>query len=420
MATGMPVAFCFLAVNLIWVPFIWPGEAGMMQIILGTSSSLVRFTLLPLPLFILMGEVIFQTGIAPFMIEAVDKWLGNLPGRLGLVAVAGGALFSTLTGASVASVAMLGETLVPEMESRGYRKSMSLGPILGSGGLAIMIPPSGLAVLLGTVGEISIGRILIGIIVPGVLMAILYASYIILRCKLQPSIAPAYEVRRVNMSEKLISTAKYILPAGFIIFMVVGVMFAGIATPTGAAATGALSTFILAAFYKKLNWVVTKKALLSTLQVSVMVLMIISASKIFSQILSFSGAASGLAEFAIGLPIAPIFIIIGMQIILLILGMFMDVASIMMITLPIFVPIVNNLGFDLVWFAAIFLLNIEMATTTPPFGLSLFTMKGVAPSNTTMGDIYRAGLPFLGCDLVVMVLILVFPPIALMLPGLMR
>ncbi|MFC1995960.1 TRAP transporter large permease subunit, partial [Chloroflexota bacterium] len=313
-----------------------------------------------------------------------------------------------------------GEGLVPEMEKRGYKKSMSLGPILGSGGLAIMIPPSDLAILLGAVGRISIGRILMAIIIPGVLLAVLYATYVIIRCWLQPSIAPSYEVPHVSLSEKLSVGARYILPIGVIVFLVIGVVFLGIATPTEAAATGALGTFILAAFYRKLNWKVAKKSINGTVQLAVMMLMIIVGATAFSQILAFSGASQGLVNVASNLPVDPILIIVGMQILVIFLGMFMEQVSIIMITLPLFMPIILSMGFSPVWFAVIFLLNMEMATTTPPFGLSLFVMKAVAPPNTTMGDIYKAALPFLGVALIVMGLIIAFPAIALWLPSVMR
>ena len=419
MATGMPVAFCFLLVNLIGVFLFWGGTIGLEQLVISLLKSLAIFVLLPLPLFILMGEVMFHSGIAPLMMDTLDKWMGRLPGRLSLIAVGGGTLFSTLTGTSMASVAMLGSVLVPEMERRGYKKPMSLGPILGSGGLAMMIPPSALAVLLGAIGEISIGKILIGIIVPGLMMAALYAAYIILRCQLQPSLAPSYEVPSIPLSEKLIAAARYVLPLGFIVFLVVGVIFIGVATPTEAAATGAIGTFILAAFHRKMNWEVAKKSITSTLSLTVMIFMIIAGATAFSQILAFTGVSRGLVGIAVGLPLEPIFIIIAMQVVVLLLGAFMECASIMMITLPLFVPVVLALGFNPVWFAVIMLLNLEMAVTTPPFGLSLFTMKGVAPPDTTMGDIYKAALPFLGCDLVAMVLIIAFPVIALWLPGMM-
>lgn len=223
----------------------------------------------------------------------------------------------------------------------------------------------------------------------------------------------------IPISDRLIATVRYILPLGLIVFLVTGIIFLGVATPSEAAATGALGTFILAAAYKRLNWKMLKKTLGATLEVVVMILLIIVGAKAFSQILAFSGATGGLSELATGLPLAPIFIIIAMQIVILFLGMFMSVVAIMMITLPIFVPVVLTLGFNPVWFAVIFLLNIEMATTTPPFGLSLFVMKSVAPSDTTMGDIFRAALPFLYCDAIAMVLIFVFPAITLWLPSIM-
>ena len=420
MATGLPVPFCFMLVNVIGVFLFWGGGAGLEQLTISIFESVTVWALVPVPLFVLMGEVMFQSGVAPRMIDALDKWLGRLPGRLGLLAVGAGTLFSTLTGASMSSVAMLGSTLVPDMEKRGYSKSMSLGPILGSGGLAIMIPPSALAILLGAIGQISIGGILIAIIIPGLLMAALYATYIIGRCFLQPSIAPSYEVGAISLSDKILAAARYVLPLGFVVFLVVGVIFLGIATPTEASATGALSCFILAAAYRRLTWEVMKESVLGTLRITIMLFMVITGAKAFAQILAYTGASRGLTELALGLPIAPILIIVAMMVIILILGTFMDLVSIMMITLPIYMPVIYTLGFDPVWFAVLFLLNMEMATTTPPFGLSLFVMKGVAPPDTTMGDIIRAALPFLGCDLIVMALIIAFPAIVLWLPGLMR
>ncbi len=419
MATGMPIAVCFMLVNAIGAFLFMGGEKGLVQLVVNLYAGVTTFTLLALPLFILMGEVLYQSGIAPNMLDALDKWLGRLPGRLGLIAVGGGTLFSTLTGASMASVAMLGSTLVPEMEKRGYKKPMSLGPILGSGGLAIMIPPSGLAVLFGAIGEISIGKILIAIIIPGLLMAILYAGYIIGRSRLQPHLAPPYDVPPTPLSKKLLATARYILPIGFIIFMVVGVIFIGVATPTEAAATGAFSTFILAAAYGRLNWQMVKKSVTGALAITLLTLFIIVGAAAFGNILAFSGASAGLAKFATGLPLAPMLIFITMQVVVLILGMFMSVGAIIMIILPLFMPIIHVLGFNPVWFAVITLLNIEMGTTSPPFGLSLFVMKGVAPPDTTMGDVYRAALPFLYCDAIAMILIIVFPALALWLPSLM-
>lgn len=418
MTLRIPIAFCFLLVILVAVFLLW-GITGPEQLILSFSASLGRFVFLPIPLFILMGTVIFHSGLAPLIIDAADRWLGRLPGRLSLLAVVGGTVLSTLSGLSMASVVILGESLMPEMENRGYKKPMSMGPLLGSGGLAIMIPPSSLAVLLGAIGEISIGRILIAIIVPGLLMAALYASYIIIRCTLQPSVAPAYKVPPMPILQKVIPTVRHILPTGLIIFLVVGVIFLGIATPAEASATGALGTFILAALYGRLKWKVVKNAVTDALRNSVMVLMILVGANAFSQVLAFTGATSGLVKFALGLPVSPIMMFILMQVIVLILGMFLEPGALIMVSIPLFMPIVHAMGINDIWFAVATLLSVEMGMTTPPIGMNLFVMKGVAPAGTTMGEIYRAGFPFLGCDLIAMAFIIVFPSFALWLPGLM-
>ena len=420
MALGIPVAFCFLLVNVVGVFLLWGGETGLIQLILSVRDSVATFVMLPLPLFILMGEVMFHSGVAPKMIDTLDMLLGRLPGRLGLLAVGGGTLFSTLSGASIASTAMLGATLVPEMEKRGYKKPMSLGPILGSGGLAMMIPPSAMAVLLAALGEISVGKTLMAIIIPGLLMAILYAGYIIIRCILQPSLAPSYKLTLPPVSQRAISTVRYILPIGLVIFLVVGVILLGIATPSEAAATGTLGTFILAFLYRGLSWEAVKKSIGGTIHITVMIFMIIVGAMAFSQILAYVGATRGLVAFAISLPVAPIILLIVMQVVAIFMGMFMNLTAILMITLPVFMPIIREVGFNEVWFGVIYLLNMEMAGTSPPFGLNLFVMKGVAPPDTTMGDIYRAALPFLYCDLVAMALIIAFPSIALWLPSVMR
>jgi tripartite ATP-independent transporter DctM subunit len=419
MLTGMPVAFCFMLINVAGMYVFFGGSPGLENLIDSIYSNLNTFILLPVPLFVLMGEVMFHSGIAPVLVETLDKWLGRLPGRLSLLAVAVGTLFSTLTGTSLASVAMLGSTLSPEMEKRGYQKSMSLGPILGSGGLAMLIPPSALAVLCGAIAEISIGEILIAIIVPGLLLAAIYAAYIVIRCWIQPSIAPNYEVPRVPLSEKIMGTVKYVLPQGVVVFLVVGVIFLGVATPSEAAATGAIGTFIIAFFYRRLSVNIIKKAVTGTLTVTGMLFLILASASAFSQILAFSGATAGLTNVAIGLPVAPIVLVMIMQIIVLILGGFLDVVSIMMVSLPIFIPVVRSLGFDPVWFAVLFLVNIEVAGISPPFGMSLFVMKGVALEGTTMWDIYQAALPFVGLSLFAMATIMVFPALALWLPGLM-
>lgn len=416
---GVPVAFAFLFINIVGVYLLWGGEAGLSQLVLSVYRSVSTFSLLPVPLFILMGEVMFRAGIAPRMMDTLDKWLGRIPGRLSMLAVGGGTLFSTLSGSAMAGCAMLGSVLVPEMEKRGYKKEMSLGPIIGSGGLAIMIPPSALGVLLASLSRISVGGMLMAIIIPGVIMAVLYGGYIVLRAWLQPELAPIYEIERVPLRQKLILTCRYVLPLGTIVFLVIGLMFIGVATPTESAALGALGCFVLVFIYRGWNWEVIRGSIAATLRITVMMFMIMTGAMAFSQILAFSGASSGLVSLAGGVDLPPIMILIFMQIILIFMGVFMEPLTIMMVTLPIYMPIIKTLGFDPLWFGTIMLINMEMATTTPPFGLVLFVMKGVAPPDTTMADIYRAGFPFLVCDAIAMGLIMAFPALALYLPGLM-
>ena len=224
MFIGLPVAFAFLVVNVVGAYLFFGGIPGMLQLVIQVSESLSTFTLVPVALFLVMGEIMFHSGIGNNLLDALDKWFGRLKGRLALMAVGGGVLFSALTGNSMGSIALLGSSLVPEMEKRGYKKPMSLGPILGSGGLAIMIPPSGLAVLLGVVAELSIGQILVAIILPGIIMAVLYTLYILGRCVIDPKVAPPFTVEPIPLSEKIKVTITQILPVGFIIFMVVGVI----------------------------------------------------------------------------------------------------------------------------------------------------------------------------------------------------
>lgn len=283
-----------------------------------------------------------------------------------------------------------------------------------------MIPPSALGVLLAALGNFSVGDFLVAIIVPGLLMASLYIGYIILRCHLQPDLAPAYAPEPIPLRLKLKNTVVYIFPLAAIIFLVVGLIFLGMATPTESAAAGALGCFILACLYRGLTWQRFWASLVSTLRITVMMLMILTGATAFSQILAFTGASTGLVELASSLDLPPIMIVLAMQLVLLLLGTFMEPLSIMMLTIPIYFPIISALGFSPLWFGTLMLLNMEMATTSPPFGLVLFVMKGVAPKDTTMGDIYRAALPFLGCDLLAMILIMAFPSIVLWLPGLMR
>lgn len=415
---GVPVAFAFLFIDLVGAYLLWGGFSGLNQLVLSVFRSISIFSLLPVPLFILMGEIMFLFNIAPKMMDVLDQWIGRVPGRLSLLAVLAGVLFATMSGSSLAGCAMLGSTLLPEMEKRGYARDYALGSIMSSGTLAAMIPPSALGVLLASLVQISVGDFLIAIIIPGLIMAFLFGSYIVLRAILQPTVAPRYEVSVApSFRNKLLSTAKYVMPLAIIIFLVIGLIFLGLATPTEAAAMGALGCFILALLYNGWDWQLLKRAATGTVRVTVMMFMILTGAAAFSQILAFTGATEGLVRFATSFPLHPIMYVIIMQIILIIMGAFMEPLSILMITIPIFVPIVKALNINLLWFSVLMLVNMEMATITPPFGLVLFTMKAVAPKYT-MGEIYRASLPFVILDIMALAIIMLFPTLVLYLPSL--
>ena len=257
-------------------------------------------------------------------------------------------------------------------------------------------------------------------ILPGFLMAFFYGAYVVIRCWLQPGLAPPYEVEYVSLKKKIKGTITHVLPLGLIIFLVIGLIFLGVATPSEAAALGALGTILLAAAYRKMNLAILKLSIIGTIRIASMMFVIIVGSMTFSQIMAFSGASEGLIRIVTGLEIPPMMVLISMQVLLLFLGCFMDNLSMVMVAIPIFLPIIHALHFNPLWFSLIMLLNMEMANTTPPFGLLLFVMKGVAPPNTTMGEIYKAGIPFLMCDALVMGLVMIFPQIALYLPGVMK
>lgn len=415
-----PVAFCFLFLNMVFAFFLWKGGAGLNQVVLSFYSSIGNFIMSPLPMFVLLGEVLFISQIATGAISTIDKLLGRLPGRLGLVATVSGALFASVTGSSIGSTAMLGTMLTPDMESRGYKKPMSLGPVMGAGGLAMIIPPSSMAVLIGALAKVSIGHILIAGVLPGIFLAFLYAGYIIGRCMLQPSIAPAYVPAKTPLSEKLMSIVRNVLPLGIIIFAIIGCIFMGIATPTESAAMGSIAAFLMAAAYGRLKWNLVKQATIGTVRISVMIFMIIGGALAFSQILASTGATQGMIKYMTSLNLSPFLLIGIMMIIVLILGSFMDSVAIMMIVIPIFMPIIMAIGYDSLLFCLLLLINIETGFLTPPFGTVLFTMKGIAPPDTTTGDIYKAAAPFVACNVVAILVIMFIPQIALWLPNIMN
>jgi len=425
MLLGMPVVFAFFAINIIGAFIFMGGEKGLLQLMRNAIDSVQNFALLPIPLFIFMGEIMFHSGVAARAIDAIDKLIAKVPGRLSIVAVIGGTTFSSLSGSTIANTAMLGSTLLPEMYKRGYKPEISIGPIVAVGGLAMLIPPSALAVLLGSVARISIADLLVASIIPALILAFLFFAYIIIRCTLDPSIAPPYDVSELTWRERLMPLVKYVLPLLAIFIVVVGSIVAGIATPTESAALGAVASLIAVAAYGLLSREVFLISVKQTLRFTVMTLFIICGSITFSQILAFSQASDGLLAVIEAAELAPLSIIFMMMLILLFLGCFMDQVSMMMITMPIFMGIIAAVDFGIgdlqqtqVWFGVLALMMLEISLATPPFGLLLFVAKGVAPPGTTMAEVITSVLPFILMAMAVAALLVFFPSITLILPNL--
>ena len=418
MALGVPVAMTFITTNIIGV-LVFMGAIGLPQIVDNATALITTFTLGPVPMFIMMGALFFHTGLAIRVFDGLDVLFGSLPGRLCYLTVAGGSLFSTLTGSSMANTAMLGSLMVPEMQRRGYSQRMSMGPILGTGGLAMIIPPSALGVLLASVANIDVGRLLIAGFVPGFVLAGLYALMIAGQIMMNPSAAPAYDVPKVSNMERVKLVCTNILPMGFVVFMVVGFIVFGWATPTEAAAFGVAGVIILAAAFRMLSFAAIRTSVEATVKVGAMVFFIIMSSTVFSQLLAYSGASAGLLQWATSFDVSKYTVLALMFVILISLGMFMDATSMMLITVPIFFPLANTLGFDLVWFGLFVLMTFEMAGTTPPFGLLLYVMLGVAPKGTKLFTVAAAAFPFLVCDSILILLMIAFPGLVLWLPNLM-
>ncbi len=419
MATGLPVAFAFMILNIIGLFIVAGGAVGFILLPGAIYTSVSTFPLIALPMFFFLGELLYHSGVFGMVMDTTDKWIGKVRARLLFVALGSGTILAALSGAGMADTALLGSTIFPEVERRGYDRKLSLGIITSAGLLAVLIPPSGLAVLLGSLAEVSIAGLLIGGIGPGLLMVFLYFWYIIIRVRLDPSLAPVYDQAGVPLSDKLLSTAK-LFPLLLIIVAVVGFILFGVTTPSEAAATGSIAALIVTAVYRRLNLEVLKRSLYGVVKIVGMVLLIISGAVSFGQLLAMTGAAREFMEFLIALPVDPYVILIAIQVAVLLLGLFIDGISIMMITIPVLVPVVQGFGWDPIWFWVLFLMNMTIGAESPPFGLSLFALKGVVPAHVTMGDIYRAQIPFVIMDSFAVGIVIAIPQIATYLPSIAR
>ncbi|MCP4559050.1 MAG: TRAP transporter large permease subunit [Bosea sp. (in: a-proteobacteria)] len=419
LALRVPVAFAFLAVNVVGALFFLGGEMGLLQLTRNAVSSVSSASLTPIPFFVLMGEVLFHTGLAGKAIDAVNRVITGVPGRLAVVVVVAGTIFSAISGSTIATTAILGSLMLPVMLKRGYDPMLALGAILAIGSVDMLIPPSAIAVLLGSLAGISVSKLLLAGILPGFLMSTLIVGYIVLRAWWNPALAPPDDVDLPRGESRWRNLLIYVAPLVFIFTTVVGVLVAGWATPTESAAVGALSTVVAAILYRALTWETLKHSLVATAEISGMILFIILGATTFTQVLGFSGATNGLVGSILGFELSPGALVLAMMAILLFLGLFIDQISIILVTVPFFMPLVQSNGVDPVWFGTLFLIAMQTGLLTPPFGLLLFALKSVSPEGITLQQIAMAALPYVGMCILLLALVFLFPGLATWLPSLL-
>jgi len=461
MFTGLPVAFAFFAANVLGTYLFINGDIGLVFMPIEFHNA-IKFTLSPIALFLLMGEILLQTGVAFKAIGAIDRLISRIPGRLSVVAIIGGTVFSSLSGSTIANTAILGSVLLPDMIKRGYQPAIAMGPIMAVGGIAMLIPPSALAVLLASLAEQSVSQLLIAGIVPGILMAVLFFAYVVVRCMINPELAPTYapdqgELDRplsisFNFNGRAMATFTYdgaarrilnrflpfcfyILPLFVIFVVVVGSIFFKLAAPTEAAALGCIAALAICYFFRifkntirisgiegaDFTWREVTKALMETAKINTMILFIIAGSLVFSQALANSGATDGLLQQITQMDLTPLMVVIAMMAVLLFLGAFMDQVSMLLLTLPFFLLGSNSLqvvfDIDVIWLMVLMLITMEISLLTPPFGLLLYVMKGVAQFDVTLGAVIRSALPFILIEFFVLVLLIWLPELAVWLPS---
>ncbi|MFK5979986.1 MAG: SLC13 family permease [Rhizobiaceae bacterium] len=420
--SGFHIAFAFFAANIVGVFVFMRGHLGLAAMPIEFVYSVSKYAFVPVALFILMGEILFQTGVAYRAINAIDHLIKRVPGRLSVVSIVGGTIFSSLTGSTISNTAIMGSVMLPEMLKRNYHPTIAIGPIMAVGGIAMLIPPSALAVLLASLAEGSIKDLLIAGIMPGLLMATLFFGYVTLRCWLNPSLAPVSDQDLENdaIENRWRSFLFDVLPLFAIFAVVVGSIVGRIAAPEEAAALGCITTTIACAFYRKLTFSNLMTALRETAKINTVIVFIIAGSLTFSQVLQVSGATSGFLRELQGWELTSLQTMVVMMLVLLFLGAFMDQISMMLLTLPFFLPLAAAAGIDILWLLVMMLIAMEISLMSPPFGLLLYVMKGVSPPSIGIGTIYRAAFPFLLIELFVLGLLLFWPNLAIWLPSLIR
>lgn len=416
---GLPLAFSTGAVAVFFAWYLF-GEPGLTLIVSRVFTLMGNYVLVSVPLFIFMACILERAGIAEQIFRAVHVWAGRMRGGLAVAVIISCALMAAMVGVIGAEIVTMGVVALPAMLSRGYRKDLALGCICAGGGLATLIPPSVVFILYGLTAGVSIGQLYMAGVVPGLMLSSMYIAYILVRCRLQPEIAPLPTAEELAMplSEKLALLRELVLP-GLVAFSVLGSLYLGIATPTEAAGVGVLGAMIAAAINRKLTWEGMKRAVADTTRVTAMLYWLFFGSSALIGVYTLAGGTKLIQDVMTSLPISPIGVVILIQVIWIVLGCFIDWIGILLLTAPIFVPIVAALGFDLVWLGALFCINMQISYISPPFGPAAFYLKGVAPKDITLNDIFGSVWPYLGLQFIALGLVITFPQIALWLPSTM-
>lgn len=416
--SGTPVFLAFLAAILVGV-YVIIGFYGFPMFANSILDTVSITSLASIPLFILMGELLFRSGTMDVLFDSIDKLVGRMRGRQYVLVVALSAVFGALSGVAMAVAAMLGRAIMPGMHARGYDRKIAAGLIIGGASLAPIIPPSLLAIIVGSIADVSIARLLIAGVIPGLLIGGIFLVYVFIRISINNKLAPAIsddERGSVTMGEKLVAMVRT-LPFIIVIFSVMGFIMLGIATPSESAATGVVGALITAAIYRNLSFKMIWDSLVAAITVSAMILVIMAMSKMFTQLLAFTGATSELVALVANLDYSPIMMLFILLAVPFLLCMFIDTIAVILLTIPIYQPVVDALGFDPVWFWLLFLVNITLGAITPPFGYTLFAFKAVVP-DMTISEVYKATWPFVILFLIGIVSIVAFPGIATWLPNL--
>lgn len=413
--SGLPIAFGIAGISLVVGLFVW-GPESLTLSLFGASAVMRMFSLACVPMFTFMGILLARSGIAEDMYRTLQYWLGPVPGSLGVATVGVSTIIAAMVGGVAAATITMGRTALPIMLKFKYKKTIAIGCIQGGAALGFLIPPSVIAVLYALLARASIGRLFAGGLVPGLLLSGMFMTYIIVRCFLQPHLGPPLpKEERPPMAVRVKSLVGLILPIA-IILIVLGSILLGLATPVEASAIGAAGALVATAIKRRLTWEVLRDTLEESVSIGGMIVFIFMGALTFSKIYDGLGARAIVEPLVFGLGIGPWGILVMMMVSWFIMGMFLDDTAILFICLPIYLPIIAALGFDPIWFGILYLVNMQMAYLTPPFGYCLFMMKAVAPPEVSMMDIYHSTTPFVLIQALGLAIIMIFPIIVLWLP----